>query len=404
MGSIGPATGGSKKNFSATIPGTNFSNNSDIQQQQHYKSYYPSPPLEQFTKCIESNYIRPTSPVVDVSGGEAANSHPPFSIRQTKDFERHHSRECQTSDELLRAIRDGHRVWDATNMSLLQRERLPSTFVPFGCDIPISSSDDMCETLNRFSDVVILGDSMGRHVQQGVLMNLRNDVVRGGIQSSSPDMRLLCLCDGQFSEHYRCRMNDGYFYRFQPHELKLCPKVLLANSTSEATRRASTFTQHYWKLEKGVLVDREKMHLDAINCSLPSYRGLLLYTQSVRYKPFQVMKGFLNHVLKHAAIRQCAKLNKLILVWSSYTAQSPLLDDKFQSQTMSKGLAFNEAMSNRLRSKGNNIPILEWVNFTVGAQSIDGFHFSANINYFKAQHIVALAKLMLDENKTTQLL
>jgi hypothetical protein len=44
-----------------------------------------------------------------------------------------------------------------------------------------------------------------------------------------------------------------------------------------------------------------------------------------------------------------------------------------------------------------NITTIDWMNFTKGAQTSDGVHYLMNVNFFKAQQLLLLADLMLDE-------
>jgi hypothetical protein len=40
---------------------------------------------------------------------------------------------------------------------------------------------------------------------------------------------------------------------------------------------------------------------------------------------------------------------------------------------------------------------VDWFYFTIGGQHSDGLHYAAQVNYFKAQHLMAIADLMWKE-------
>ena len=86
-----------------------------------------------------------------------------FSIRK-QDYQPTHSKACGTSDELLNAVAMGKRRWDddveTANLTLRQKEDYPSSFIPHQCYIPYYQPDQICDVLNRFSHVIVQGDSL----------------------------------------------------------------------------------------------------------------------------------------------------------------------------------------------------------------------------------------------------
>jgi hypothetical protein len=86
----------------------------------------------------------------------------------------------------------------------------------------------MCSIMSKWSHIGVDGDSIGRHIRQGFLMGLREDLIQGAIltdlekQSANTGPYDHCRCDGQFSEAVICRQNDGVFHNITPRALGVC--------------------------------------------------------------------------------------------------------------------------------------------------------------------------------------
>ena len=335
--------------------------------------------------CTEHNFLpHPEAEVIQ----QDYNNSQPFSIRAS-DFIPHHSNTCASVHDLVDAIRYGSRRWDpqAQNLSLLDRESFPSTYVPHGCDIPLSSPKKMCAVLNRFSHVIIQGDSLSRHVHGGLLMGLRNDLIRGSLVQSVPSSYHKCRCDAQFTEHNVCRGHAALYNRFKPYQFSLCPELDVEDQF-EAVFNVN-------RLQKGVY------NFPDVNCTSPDSRGILVIAQGgihMKYNARQTYNFILQKFLKHPIFRTCAEQNKAMLIWTSYQAQSESYHELFPYQSLRAGLPFNEKMAEYIeRDKIHNLVTMDWLNFTTGAQHTDGLHFAAQANYFKAQHLVAVTDLMWKE-------
>lgn len=344
------------------------------------------PYLDHLEYCNRHNFLPQDSETVIQRN---MNNSRPFSIRQ-EDFRAHQSRTCETVHELLRAIKDGRRRWtshiEAQNLSLLERESIPSSFVPDRCDIPYYSPKKMCAVLNRFSHVVIQGDSLSRHTHGGLLMGLRNDFIQGSLISSNPNL-YNCRCDAQFSEHNKCRLHDGLYNRFRPYQLGLCPEIEVAGQFE------SVFNIN--RLHKGVY------RFDGVNCTSPESKGILVIVQGgvhMKYNGRRTYHILLSRFLKDPIFQTCAKEKKAILIWTAYHAQSESYNDKYPLQAAPQGHDFNAKIAQLIDQEGiRNLTTVDWLNFTIGGQHTDGLHYAAQINYFKAQHLVAIADLMWKE-------
>ena len=122
---------------------------------------------------------------------------------------------CSTVAQLLDAVKYGRRVWDGatteqTGLSRAALEALPSRFSPKRCAIPFFTPARACAAFARFSRVLLLGDSLHRHLLQAIMIALGADLGKSGLlvsqrwQTEHPKeanaLRRKCQCDGQFSE------------------------------------------------------------------------------------------------------------------------------------------------------------------------------------------------------------
>lgn len=74
-------------------------------------------------------------------------------------------------------------------------------YMPRGCDMRWFSTEEICEILSRFEKVIILGDSMMRHVIGSINVLIRKDLGYGAVTdwNFSPEERQECFCNYQFN-------------------------------------------------------------------------------------------------------------------------------------------------------------------------------------------------------------
>jgi hypothetical protein len=314
-----------------------------------------------------------------------------YSILNTS-FRRHHSHYCQNSSELLQAINWGTRSWtrDSSNMSLQEKEASPSYFVPYGCDIPYMKQREYCAASNLFDSILIYGDSQSRHLHQATMMLYRNDIIKGSVLPLRTDQDIFhrCYCDAQYSPSTSCRPEDfGLFKEFKPYQLHACPHLLFNEQ----------FKQRYEVIRHSQGVD----FLNQVNCTQIHSKGILVYMQGGVHFKWRARKAFINiwkKVLGYASIRECARVQKLTLIWSGYTTQSPFMDEIYRHQALEFGLKFERSIDVLIQRHSISIPILRWLNLTLGSPKADGIHFLTDVNIERAQHVMILAKMLKDEN------
>lgn len=76
---------------------------------------------------------------------------------------------CPDKNSVLRAMSNGGRAGK------------DAPYVPRGCDMRWYDTKEVCEILNRFSQVVLVGDSMLRHIIGALNVVIREDLGYGGV-------------------------------------------------------------------------------------------------------------------------------------------------------------------------------------------------------------------------------
>ncbi|MCJ1370236.1 hypothetical protein MMC20_001448 [Loxospora ochrophaea] len=74
-------------------------------------------------------------------------------------------------------------------------------YMPRGCDMRWFTSEEICEILSRFEKVIIVGDSMMRHVIGSINVLIRKDLGYGAVTdwNFSQEERKECFCNYQFN-------------------------------------------------------------------------------------------------------------------------------------------------------------------------------------------------------------
>ena len=69
-------------------------------------------------------------------------------------------------------------------------------YMPRSCDMRWFSTEEICEILGRFESVIILGDSMMRHVIGSLNVSIRKDLGYGAVTdwNFSPEERCVFRC------------------------------------------------------------------------------------------------------------------------------------------------------------------------------------------------------------------
>jgi hypothetical protein len=342
----------------------------------------PNP--DDFKVCAQINEV-PLRTTNKVSFGPSL----PFSMRK-EDFQRHHLYDCQSSDEILQAIQNGHREWSSEMEGLddATKETHPSTFIPQQCHIPTFSRDEMCHVWNQFSDIIFSGDSLTRHIMEAIHITLTNKFIVSGWHKDFIETQK-CRCDGQFSEVDDCRYFRKHWYTMNPIKEGLCPALAVHNRTSTTTatgitqQKESSFIIH--KIDSRNCVKWDQHHQErlyeitkSIDCSRNTYKGMLLILQGglhFHMNATQYTQELLEPLLNFEKFRSCAKYQKLYIIWQDHGTQSKLVNQYYPYQDSQHTIQFNQEVHAYLNQRGlSNVPRINWMNLTKLSLKSDGVH------------------------------
>ncbi|OTA99125.1 hypothetical protein M426DRAFT_27803 [Hypoxylon sp. CI-4A] len=125
---------------------------------------------------------------------------------------------CPDRNSMLTAISSGGRIGK------------DAPYVPRGCDMQWFSTFEVCRILGRFSQVILVGDSMLRHIIGALNILIREDLGYGGVTDWNFDLneKRKCFCNNQFDVH-DCSV-QGIFSTADviQHDLLslMCPKMI----------------------------------------------------------------------------------------------------------------------------------------------------------------------------------
>ena len=299
---------------------------------------------------------------------------------------------CRSLEDLLNAVKFGERLWHneeclqinegrSLNTSL-QCQMLPSYFLPQGCGISFLASENACDILNKYSHVVIDGDSLGRHTAQALMMILTQDLVLGSFPRAtqkSTDILNRCRCDGQFSEHQICRDYDqGRLMPIDPRDYGIC------------THLPSNVVRLYHGLASALN--------SPIFCNNDSRPILIILNSGAHYQSSaqKTIEEFINvtHQQLLAIQKSCEWPLRLNFIWTGLNAQSRALDLLYPAQSREKAQEFNQVVDKYVASTFGMIPI-NFLNLTKDAAASDGYHYLSDVNLYKANAILHAANFLV---------
>jgi len=297
-------------------------------------------------------------------------------------FNEINNKRCTRLDEALVAIKDGSRRWLNPNISAedsLVAEVHPSYFVPGGCDMPFLSPREVCAAFNQYSQIIVAGDSLSRHMMQGLMMMMKGDLVSGAIESPIRSPYQWCACDGQFSEHEICRANNNAHFTegegFLPKDLGLCSDLPMPNMVEffYGDRRVVT----------------------KLDCTIEDYKGAVLVIQAgLHYytDANRTLGGMVDPILNNQMFKACLRLNKVRVIWITLGVQSRKADRRYRHQSRENTLVFNSNMEAGLNERLRNVTIIDWWRLTENSQTSDGVHYLSDVNLVKANHFTNIIK------------
>lgn len=305
-----------------------------------------------FHKCnMEgANIVKARGDILDRTAG-THNESRPFSLQPFNSHINQPLPQCKDTSEILQSIKLGTRHWDDdqdgnnvdsyNHSDPLQRERRHSRFVPSSCELPSfpPSPEQTCDILNQYSHVIITGDSLHRHLYQTITMIMRDEWVNGAMMTTGPNVNF-CTCDGQYSEHRKCRKKfheivspfDVSLHHADYGDVGLCENLAKATQVVEPFKLGTQLTEHVW---------------EQIDCTDPDYRGLLLVKNGGLHHNSNSSTTFgmdIAPILLNPTYQKCLEMNKVTFIFADMTGQSRSMDQKYFHQSRENALNFNAKM------------------------------------------------------------
>ena len=346
------------------------------------------------------------------------------------------SAECTNIAALLHAVKMGWRKNGAKG----------SAFHPRGCSIPYFSAARACSALSLFSSVVLIGDSMIRHVLQALTLLLTEDMEFGAMplpparphpllsawtRARRAEVLKWCACDSQFSEHDLCRewyresfnLTNAFLRERDGARARVKADAAL-NETYPALYTFSSRTKHSLSLpdvckeaQRLVLVDaariaslrvmREDEWRRLLCTNLVDERlspAILMQTgphhigrnHSGQSDPDHVIHANLDPVLRTImrVAHNCSHgARPAQLLWTGLTAQVATMDAKYDGQAKGRATALNEDVGRHVQRRWGAY-VIDFYNLTDGAAASDGYHLLTEGNVAKANVLLHSLELL----------
>jgi len=244
-----------------------------------------------------------------------------------------------------------------------------SRFVPFECRAEWLSVDEVCQLLQKFSYIWLIGDSLTRHIFMAILIILSQNLEFGAythIYTNSWQVEN-CRCDGQFSENFGCRVDPNL-------------ALVYPNPYGE------------WRFCNSALTDVELRYFDRFEEFLP-FNDRFCHVNQSKPSVVLVMGGFHFGLDANRFIDQFLEPHvKLLLgrcphssiLWSNVGRgqRDAIADLHFPHQSDYFRWKFNNVTSEFVSR--NRIDTFDVWNLTEAAPTSDGLHYLTEVNVLRA--------------------
>jgi hypothetical protein len=312
-----------------------------------------------------------------------------------------HDTICHSVNDIMHAIAAGGRHWinmTHENLSSLEKEKLPSYFVPATCNLPAFTAPQLCDIMDEYSYVITIGDSLTRHLRQAFFMAMLDNHIDGGMVipdgSVNQDQFYSCRCDGQFSENLSCRSLGGLFGNLvNPREYHVCSHLPIDTDRFQ-------FSQGW----NDAVFETLCKQGDIASNNNNTFRGILLVLQGgLHYggsNPVEYVNKSLAPFFQQPGFQTCSQIKGAVnVIWTTYASQSRTLDDKYPHQSREKASDFNDYVISYLQQQPFPVTLLDQHNLTMDAQTSDGVHYLSDVNLLKVYLILHLATRMKQEQQ-----
>jgi hypothetical protein len=192
-----------------------------------------------------------------------------------------------------------------------------------------------------------------------------------------------CRCDGQFSELKLCRKFDGHkLLPEDPRDCGICTWLPFREA----------FHLHYVAIPG----ERESPVWEKLCCNDPRPALIILsggshFGSNAKY----AKKKLINKIYeKLQGIKTvCQWSCNFKFVWTGLNAQSRLMDQRYPHQSRENATQFNEVVDEYVSSELGMIPV-NFMNLTRDAPTSDGIHYLSDVNMYKANVLLHIARLI----------
>ncbi|KAI0458101.1 hypothetical protein F5B21DRAFT_39651 [Xylaria acuta] len=276
-----------------------------------------------------------------------------------------------------------------TAMSWGGRIGRDAPYIPRGCDMRWHTTEEVCKILGRFSQVILVGDSMLRHVIGALNIIVRENLGSGGVTDWNFDAREKdrCFCNDQF-DVTECSVQGIYktedVIKHDPLSLA-CPRLITGWSTDLRMEQMVRFP-----IED---VELERLEL-AIDGNPSSRKAFILGHGLWNDLEIDKSKAWLDTVLKvidsklrlRTHLRTLRQGNAPILLLTPNAAGDKKPDEFLITQGNKALVRFEHTMAREAARQ--RIDHLGTWNMSIQANLYDGVHMDMRGNLLKAMMVV----------------
>ena len=291
---------------------------------------------------------------------------------------------CTSTQHLLSSLKGGVRVTYDTLLPDLEAEKpVESWFIPQSCSFRWYTSHEICNLLGRFSQIILVGDSLMRHIHQALFMLLRDDLQSGGMPLHLVEVTQYdkCSCDGQFSEHLFCRDDlKTSAHMADPRQYGIC----------------TGSSYHPFSLIMRQPEAAYSLSWDSGSCAGLMRPVFILLGAGSHHKhdPHTTINEVIEPFLSELRDAKLACPNVTFhVVFMGLGSQSRSLDLKYPHQSRELTANFNAEVSGFLKET-HGMDFIDVSSLNRSAPTSDGYHFLSDVNLIKAMYVLNYMDLL----------
>jgi hypothetical protein len=268
---------------------------------------------------------------------------------------------CKTNNELLNSIKYGTRIYplsESTNP--LQLEDELSYFQPQSCLMYDFRSEDVCLIFRKYDKIFVFGDSLSRHITQGLALHISKSFVSFPFLKQNSD----CMCDGQFSEIADCR------------------KIISNNDNSLFTsmqEQCNNFPQYEFFDQSNIKIPQILIDYSGKNVLVFIQGGFHFHSDFNLYYNSSFIKEMISTIESN---------ENWNTIYIGLPVQSRHADLIFPHQSRENVRIFNNILENNLKRDYKKALFLDIWNVTKDSSYSNGNHYLTDVNYLIANIII----------------